>query len=322
MNHDSASLEKDLNAFKDITAKRLARFASASDTAVEAESGVNILAAELHPDRQELTVNGIFEQTDGSYTVFLSGKTAFFRPGQYVNVLCGDNLYPLFLSGSPEEALNGRYELTVPSDDPSFSFFSGLENGDTVVCGAPSGYFYHQPLRDGKTCAVIADYAGKGAALSMRHNGSTRVFICENENDFPSPDDIEADTVFICGKRDFCKKAQVLYSAFHVRVLYTDIPSLKTERVKFTCTVSAGDDNFSFDCFSDEPLIFALERNGVRTYNKCRTGDCSFCRARLVSGNVNHIFDGDNDSRRRADIRFGYIHPCRAFPESDIVLKY
>ena len=133
---------------------------------------------------------------------------------------------------------------------------------------------------------------------------------------------INADTVFICGKKEFCEKAEAIFSGRHIRVLFTDMPVKNTVRERFTCSVYCGDDAFSFECFSDEPLMTALERNGVRFFNKCRTGDCAFCRARLISGSVFHVFDGDADARRKADIKYGYIHPCRAFPESDVTLKY
>lgn len=325
MKHDSLSLQKDLEAFRNITAGRLALFNAASDEPVKAPAGVNALAEELHPDLLRLTVSGKTENADGTLTLTLQSdaeKLPFFRAGQYINILCGENIYPFFLSSSPAEALKGKYEICVEKENAAYGFLSALKEGASLVSGAPMGYFYHQPLRDGVSSAVIADSTGRGAALSMRNNEKTDIFLCESTHSVPAAEKINADTVFICGRKEFCKKAEEIFSGRHVRVLYTDAPVKNTPREKYVCTVICGDDTFSFDCFSDEPLMTALEKNGVRLFNKCRTGDCAFCRARLISGTVSHAFDGENDARRKADIQYGYIHPCRAFPESDVTLKY
>ena len=45
-------------------------------------------------------------------------------------------------------------------------------------------------------------------------------------------------------------------------------------------------------------------------------GGCGWCGSRLVSGNVYVV--KDYDGRRKADIKFGYFHPCSSFPLSDI----
>lgn len=324
MKHDSISLQKDLEAFKNITAGRLALFDAASDSPVKAPEGVNALAKELHPDSLCLTVTEKAEETDGTLTLTLegeNGKLPFFRAGQYINILCGENIYPFFLSGAPSDALKGKYGICVEKENAAYGFLSALHYGDCLVSGAPMGYFYRQPLRDGGTSAVIADLTGKGAALSMRYNENTDVFICTDAEDLPAAGTINADTVFLCGKKEFCEKAEEIFTGRHVRVLYTDVPVKNAARERFNCTVLCGDDTFSFDCFSDEPLMTALEKNGVRLFNKCRTGDCAFCRARLINGTVTHVFDGE-DARRKADIIYGFIHPCRAFPESDVTLKY
>ena len=69
---------------------------------------------------------------------------------------------------------------------------------------------------------------------------------------------------------------------------------------------------------ADEPLLTSIERAGIITPSRCRSGECSWCRSKLVSGKV--FVSEKTDGRRRADIEFGYIHPCASFPMSDIVL--
>jgi ferredoxin len=64
-----------------------------------------------------------------------------------------------------------------------------------------------------------------------------------------------------------------------------------------------------------EPLMIALERAGIVIPASCRSGECSLCRTRLVSGRV---FQPSGVKIRRSDAQYGYIHPCMAYPISDI----
>ena len=66
-----------------------------------------------------------------------------------------------------------------------------------------------------------------------------------------------------------------------------------------------------------EPLMNALEREGIVMPAQCRSGECSLCRTRLVSGRV---FQPEGVKVRKSDRRFGYIHPCLAYPLSDLEL--
>lgn len=66
---------------------------------------------------------------------------------------------------------------------------------------------------------------------------------------------------------------------------------------------------------ADEPILVALERAGVTAPSKCRSGECGFCRSKLVSGEV-YIPD-KTEARREYDRLKGYIHPCCTFPKSD-----
>ncbi len=69
----------------------------------------------------------------------------------------------------------------------------------------------------------------------------------------------------------------------------------------------------------DETVLTALEKAGIAVPVRCRSGECGFCRSKLLSGEV-YIDDG-TDYRRLADIQFGYIHPCCTFPKGDITIK-
>ncbi len=68
----------------------------------------------------------------------------------------------------------------------------------------------------------------------------------------------------------------------------------------------------------DEPLLVAIERAGIKAPSRCRSGECGWCRSRLVSGEV--LAPGLTERRRLYDVVAGYIHPCCSFPCGDCVI--
>ena len=64
-----------------------------------------------------------------------------------------------------------------------------------------------------------------------------------------------------------------------------------------------------------EPLIVSLERAGIAVPNACRSGECSLCRTKLLSGEV---FQPAGVKVRKSDRQFGYIHACMAYPLTDL----
>ena len=68
-----------------------------------------------------------------------------------------------------------------------------------------------------------------------------------------------------------------------------------------------------------ESLVVALERAGIRVETGCRSGECGFCRTKVLSGAVYVCPEGDG--RRAADRDFGYVHACAAYPVSDLKVK-
>ena len=66
---------------------------------------------------------------------------------------------------------------------------------------------------------------------------------------------------------------------------------------------------------SGESILVALERAGIKAPSKCRSGECGFCRSRLKSGTF--YVPPVMEYRRKADVAYGYIHPCCSFPTSD-----
>jgi len=66
-----------------------------------------------------------------------------------------------------------------------------------------------------------------------------------------------------------------------------------------------------------EPLMNSLERNRITLETSCRSGVCSLCRTKLISGRV---FHPAGVQIRKSDRKYGYIHPCMAYPLEDLEL--
>ena len=95
------------------------------------------------------------------------------------------------------------------------------------------------------------------------------------------------------------------------------MPGCRELRVEVGC----GKGKFTVETAEAEPdvLLIAIERAGIAAPSRCRSGECGWCRSRLLSGDV--FVPAVTDGRRGADKDFGYIHPCSSFPLSDVVLE-
>ena len=94
-------------------------------------------------------------------------------------------------------------------------------------------------------------------------------------------------------------------------------PQDKKDKV-FKVTVRQGDTEKVIDADANEPLLVAIERAGIKAPSRCRSGECGWCRSRLISGEV--FIPEETDGRRWADKQSGEIHPCASFPIADLVL--
>lgn len=95
------------------------------------------------------------------------------------------------------------------------------------------------------------------------------------------------------------------------------LPSFpKNAPEKVIVTVKVRDEIKTVEGASSETVLHILERNGIAVPTHCRSGSCGYCHTKLVSGEV--FVPEDTDMRREADCEFGYIHPCRTFPMSDL----
>lgn len=87
----------------------------------------------------------------------------------------------------------------------------------------------------------------------------------------------------------------------------------------FRLTVTRGIHEDVIPAKATESLVVALERAGIRIETGCRSGECGFCRAKVLAGQV--YVRPESDGRRAADKDFGYVHACAAYPVSDVRIK-
>lgn len=88
---------------------------------------------------------------------------------------------------------------------------------------------------------------------------------------------------------------------------------------EFKLTVRQGAETYNIKAKADETVLAAIERAGIKAPSRCRSGECGWCRSRLLEGTV--YIPEENELRRWADKEYGYIHPCSSFPTSDILLE-
>ncbi|MBO4914746.1 MAG: iron-sulfur cluster-binding domain-containing protein [Oscillospiraceae bacterium] len=140
-------------------------------------------------------------------------------------------------------------------------------------------------------------------------------------------------TYFICGP-------QVMYKFLREELKKLDIPQRRVrfevfgqakditvfegypQELKdktFNLTVVRGVREDVIPAKATESLVVALERAGIRIETGCRSGECGFCRTKVLSGNV--FICPESDGRRAADREFGYVHACAAYPTGDVKIK-
>jgi ferredoxin-NADP reductase len=141
---------------------------------------------------------------------------------------------------------------------------------------------------------------------------------------------LHTTTYLLCGPPamyDFCLAALRRLDVARGRIGYEangppahperlpDWPAQLDPAATFSVTVS-GRDTFAAPC--GEPLLNSLERAGYQLEVGCRSGHCSLCRVKILSGAV---VSGPEARIRRSDAWTGHTHACTAFPVSDVEIQ-
>ncbi|MBQ6388192.1 MAG: 2Fe-2S iron-sulfur cluster binding domain-containing protein [Mogibacterium sp.] len=87
----------------------------------------------------------------------------------------------------------------------------------------------------------------------------------------------------------------------------------------FAIKVRQGAAEYDIKASAEEPILVAVERAGITAPSRCRSGECGWCRSKVLSGT--YFAPAENENRRWADVRWDYIHPCATFPTSDMVIE-
>ena len=100
--------------------------------------------------------------------------------------------------------------------------------------------------------------------------------------------------------------------------MYEGFPT-ELRDVSFTITVVRGISEVQIPAKATESIVVALERAGIRIETGCRSGECGFCRTKVISGN--YFVCPEGDGRREADKDYNYVHACATYPLSDLKIK-
>ena len=132
----------------------------------------------------------------------------------------------------------------------------------------------------------------------------------------------EFNTVFMCGPKELYKTMNDILKEFNIPKKSVHFENYfvyykNQESNKFKLNVLIKDDVKKITCNSNETLLVAMERAGIKAPSLCRVGTCGFCRSILIDGKIKMI----GAIQPKALSENDYIHPCVTYPESDIVLR-
>ncbi len=357
------------------------------------EYNANVLARKLHPRVQHVIVKDITELPGARlYTLVPDGEKgteelAYFQAGQYISLelsIDGSRLTrPYSLCSSPSQALKGEYQIVVKTMKNGFAsdyINTHFEVGTALDISEPSGFFWHEPLRDAATVIGIAGGSGIAPFMSMARaiaDGTedfilTILFGSRTEEDILFRDELEAlqkacdkikvvhvlsdeekegyrhgfisaqlisefcqgdCSLFVCGSQGMydyiaaetaklnLPARRVRYDAYgEYRLGARDVEHLNAQKRKiYELTVITNDGKIhKIPARADESILVAIERAGIKAPSKCRSGECGWCRSRLLSGAV--YAPAKTERRRQYDQVSGYIHSCCSFPCSDCTI--
>ncbi len=142
----------------------------------------------------------------------------------------------------------------------------------------------------------------------------------------------EPYSIFICGPQQMynyldnelkslgLEKKYIRRETFgevHNPASFSDYPSDVPDTVNVTVTIC--DETKTVSGSTSDTVMQILEKQGIAVPSRCRSGECGFCHSHLISGKV--YIPENLDYRRMADKMYDCIHPCCAFPLTDIVIN-
>jgi ferredoxin-NADP reductase len=130
---------------------------------------------QLHPERLELCVADIIDETSSTKTLRLVSKENYLPPflaGQYIALFLEvggiRTSRPYSISSQPNQV--GYYDITIRRVENglvSNYLLDEVKRGDTLISSGPAGNFYFNPLIHKKTIVCIAGGSGITPFMSM-----------------------------------------------------------------------------------------------------------------------------------------------------------
>jgi ferredoxin-NADP reductase len=173
---------RDLLAFRQLVPTRRKRIARAPAKPMGL-APMNQLAQQLHPQRQNLVIAQVLDQTRTTKTFRLvpdpvsgSAELAYFRAGQYLSLKAAAGgvriTRPYSISSAPFEALgeDGYYDITVRMESDGFltrHMWEAWKVGTEVQSSGPCGTFYYEPMRDARKIVGLGGGSGITPFRSM-----------------------------------------------------------------------------------------------------------------------------------------------------------
>ena len=137
-------------------------------------------------------------------------------------------------------------------------------------------------------------------------------------------------SLFICGPQALCSFMEGVVSELGLprRRVRREIIGVSGSMVAgpdneaevfHTIIVHQGPYRFEIKASSKETVLVAMERAGITAPARCRSGECGWCRSKLLFGSV--FIPSENDFRRSKDKDTDHIHPCVTFPCSNLEIE-
>lgn len=162
---------KDFKNFKNITSNRQKIIDKTTNSQINNNYQMNIIANKAKPDTLELVIKNIIDETKDIKTFYLASLNQntlpIFKPGQYITLLFDiNNMHfkrPYFLSSSPNDAINNVYRISIKRRKDgiiSNHMLDNLKINDTITCLNANGEFYLSSIRDKKQIVGICHDIG------------------------------------------------------------------------------------------------------------------------------------------------------------------
>jgi ferredoxin-NADP reductase len=126
--------------------------------------------------------------------------------------------------------------------------------------------------------------------------------------------DAELDTLDIARRR---RRREYLGESSRIET-HKDFPPGAAGKT-WKLTLQFGLDQREIEAKSTDTLAQSLEKAALGIDTRCRSGECGWCRSRLIKGQIWQRPEGNWVRARDKDE--GFIHPCSAYPLSEVTLQ-